>query len=153
MTKKKTTKQNNALLNVFLSIGIIALGVMLYALIMRSFTPHIDPVREENPGKLLGDIIQVEVRNGCGISGLAADLTDFLRRQGYDVVEVGDYESFDIEYTIVYDRSGNREAALALARSMGLPEDRVLQELRPEFYLDASVVIGRDYEQFAPFKP
>ena len=152
MAKKKTTKQNNLLLNVFLVIATLALGVMLYALLMRSFSPKVDPVRSDNPQALLGDIIQVEVRNGCGISGLAAELTDYLRRQGFDVVEVGDYNSFDVEYTMVYDRSGNREAALALARSLGLPEDRVLQELRPEFYLDASVVIGLDYNQYDPFR-
>ena len=125
---------------------------LLYAFVARSFFPAETPLREDNPGALVGDIIQVEVRNGCGVTGLAAELRAHLRRTGFDVVAVGDHTSFDQAKTIVVDRVGNPEAARKVAAALGLPEDRVVEEIRADYFLDASVIIGQDYASWEPFK-
>lgn len=135
--------------------AIFVLGVLVialtYSLVTRVLTPRVDPVRESNAGELVGEIIQVEVRNGCGVSGLAASTTLFLRDHGFDVVEVGDYESFDVARSKVIDRVGDLASARKVAAVLGIPEDRVEEDIRPEFYLDVSVVVGRDYETLRPF--
>lgn len=137
------------------SAAIVVFGVLVlalaYSLVTRVLAPRVDPVREENTGQLVGEIIQVEVRNGCGVAGLAARTTLFLRDHGFDVVEVGDYESFDVALSKVVDRVGDLASARKVAAVLGIPEDRVEQDIRPEYYLDASVVIGRDYEALRPF--
>jgi hypothetical protein len=147
--------QRTGLSNILFNVLLVALGlvviVLLYAFVSRSFTSSTDPTRAANPGDLVGDIIQVEVRNGCGVTGLAAEMTQFLRGEGFDVVEVGDYTSFDEPKTLVIDRVGNLEAAQQVAASLGLPEDRVIQEIREGYFLDASVVIGLDYATLPPF--
>ncbi len=139
------------LMNSALAVLALVLLVLVYGLATRFITPRVDPVRESNPAHLVGEIIQVEVRNGCGISGVAAETTMFLRRHGFDVVEVGDYSSFEEEYSLVIDRVGDRASALKVANVMGIPEERVVQEIRLDYYLDASVVIGKDYENLRPF--
>lgn len=96
------------------------------------------------------EIIQVEVRNGCGIDGLAGVMTQFLREHGYDVVEVGDYEAFNVARSMVIDRVGNLETARKVAEELGIRQ--VEQDIRPEYFLDASVVIGLDYKTLRPFK-
>lgn len=135
--------------------AILVLGafvvILAYGLVTRVMAPRVDPLRESNAGQLVGEIIQVEVRNGCGVSGLAARTTLYLRDSGFDVVEVGDFESFDVAYSKVIDRVGDLASARKVAAVLGIPEDRVEQEIRPEYYLDASVVIGRDYETLRPF--
>ncbi len=142
----------NALMNVALvALGLVVL-VLLYALATRSFLPRTDPAREANPAGLVGDIIQIEVRNGCGEDGLAGEMTQFLREAGFDVVEMGDHTSFDEVHTRVIDRVGDPESAKKVALALGLTEDRVVQEIRPEYYLDASVIIGRDYVTLPPFR-
>lgn len=137
------------------SVVIVVLGlvvaVLAYSLVTRVLAPRVDPVRESEAGQLVGEIIQVEVRNGCGISGLAGRTTRFLRDNGFDVVEVGDYESFDVDRSMVIDRVGDPASARKVAAVLGIPEDRVEQDIRPDYYLDASVVIGRDYETLRPF--
>lgn len=133
------------------ALGVVAV-VLIYGLATRFLTPRADPVRESNPGDLVGDIIQVEVRNACGVAGLAADATRYLRRHGFDVVEVGDYTSFDEEHSFVIDRVGDPASAAKVARAMGIPEERVIQEIRLDYYLDASVVLGLDYENLHPFR-
>lgn len=139
------------LMNSALAVLALILMVLVYGLATRFFTPRVDPVREANPAQLVGEIIQVEVRNACGISGLAAETTMFLRRHGFDVVEVGDYSSFDEEHSLVIDRVGDLASAMKVAHAMGIREDRVVQDIRLDYYLDASVVIGKDYENLRPF--
>ena len=150
----------NALLNVALLGGGLAVLVLLYGLAARTFlTPRTDPARDLPPdssaatsAQLLGDVIQVEVRNGVGESGLAEAVTRYLRRRGFDVVESGNWASFDEAETVVIDRVGNPEAARRVAQALGLPRERVREERHAELYLDASVVIGRDYHTLPPFQ-
>ncbi len=97
------------------------------------------------------DIYQVEIRNGAGAKGAAQALRSYLIAKGYDVVEVGNHPSFDVEKTEVVDRVGNLNIAHEVAASLGLAKDHVRQEQRREFYLDASVIIGKDYLMLPPF--
>ncbi|QXD17156.1 LytR C-terminal domain-containing protein [Rhodocaloribacter litoris] len=151
MSKASTTR-GGAWLNVALVVAGAALLLLLYALVARFLFPRTDPVREANPAGLVGEIIQVEVRNGCGVSGLAAQAMHYLRDHGFDVVEVGDHTSFDEAHSFVVDRVGDLEAARKVAHALGIPESRVRQEIRPDYYLDASVVIGKDYATLKPFR-
>lgn len=141
----------NLLLNIALMGAGLAVLVLLYGFATRTFTPRTAPVREENPSRLPGDVMQVEVRNGAGTAGVASAVTRYLRRRGFDVVESGNYSSFDQQETLVLDRVGNPEAARRLANALGLPVDRIRDEPRAELYLDASVIIGHDYASLAPF--
>lgn len=139
----------------FTNVALVVLGlavlILVYALVTRTLTPRVDPVREANPAGLVGDIIQVEVRNACGADGVAGTTTQFLRQHGFDVVEVGDHESFDLETSTVVDRVGDIETARKIAAALGIDEAHVVQDVQPNYYLDASVLIGRDYKHLAPF--
>ncbi len=159
MSKRKRGVRGS-LLNLALVVVGLAAAVLLYAFVAGSFldskatasrSRSINPVREVNPADLVGEIIQIEVRNGCGVPGLAARLTEYLRDRGFDVVNTGNYRSFGQEKTVVFDRVGNPAAAHKVAEALGLPASRVEQAIRPELYLDASVVIGADYETLKPF--
>ncbi|ARA94596.1 MAG: LytR family transcriptional regulator [Bacteroidetes bacterium] len=138
-----------------LNVALVLLGlltlVLLYALVTRAFTPRVDPGREDNPAHLVGEIIQVEVRNACGIDGLAAETTRYLRRRGFDVVEVGDHTSFDLEHSLVVDRVGDPAAAQKVANALGISADYIVQDINLDYYLDASVLIGKDYASLTPF--
>lgn len=150
------TKAKFGLAGVLLNVSIVVLGstsiLLLYSLVARSFLPRTDASREANPAGLQGDIMQVEVRNGCGVAGLAGTATLFLRERGFDVVEVGDYVRFDVEHSTVIDRVGDPAAARKLAAAMGIDEERITQDVRPDLYLDATVIVGKDYEVLRPFR-
>ncbi len=128
------------------AIAVLGLFVLVLAY---SFVTRVTTLPDQEDGAVR-DIIQVEVRNGCGIGGLAGVMTLFLREHGYDVVEVGDYESFDVPRSMVIDRVGNLETARKVAEELGI--EQVEQDIRSEYFLDASVVIGLDYETLRPFK-
>jgi hypothetical protein len=144
-------KSPSWLLRLFVMSAVLLVGVIGYSLIQRMSDREPDVVREARPAHLIGEIIQVEVRNACGVPGVAAQTRSFLRGYGFDVVEVGDYSDLDVEKSMVIDRGGDLAAAQKVARAMGIPEDRVVQEIRESYYLDASVIVGLDYQQLRPF--
>ena len=82
----------------FLSVLLIAL---LVALVTRLIYPRIFNERSEQQSQLISEIIQLEVLNGCGISGIANQYTSVLRSNGFDVVETGNFDHFNLEETIV----------------------------------------------------
>ena len=97
-------------------------------------------------------ILQIEVLNGCGVSGIANTFTDYLRSRGIDVVKTDNYESFNVVKTVVIDRQGNKANALRIAKVLGFGEDRILQEVSDVYLIDGSVIIGMDYQQLPSWK-
>ena len=99
-----------------------------------------------------GGTLQIDVQNGCGVSGIADKFTEYLRSKGFDVVEMGNFSTQDIKTTMVIDRAGNMKNAKRVAQSLGVSEKFVIQQMNKNYFLDATVVIGKDYEELLPFK-
>ena len=89
----------------------------------------------------------MEVLNGCGESGIANNFTNLLRSNGFDVVEVGNFERFDVENTFVISRSSSFNNAKRVADALGVSEENIIREESEDFYLDVTVVLGKDYQQ------
>jgi len=87
--------------------------------------------------------VSVEVLNGSGEAGAAAAVTEALRHAGFDVKTFGNAATFDHDSTLVVDRSGREGAARSVADALGV--SAVLSEPRPKLYLDATIILGRDW--------
>ncbi|MFA6457186.1 MAG: LytR C-terminal domain-containing protein [Bacteroidota bacterium] len=96
--------------------------------------------------------LQINVLNGCGVSGVGSTMTTFCRKSGYDVVEMGNYRTFDVEHSIVIDRSGKMSEAVRLADVLGIQRANVVQQFSNDQMVSASVVIGKDYQSLTPWK-
>jgi hypothetical protein len=92
------------------------------------------------------------VLNGCGASGIGQKMTSLLRASGYDVVEMGNYKTFDVKQTLVIDRSGNIDVARKLASDLGIDPKNVVQEISPEYFVTASVILGKDFKALHGWK-
>ena len=104
---------------------------------------HTDRINSETI--LISEVIQVQVLNGAGEPGLASRFTTALRNSGFDVVETGNFETFNVQESFVIDRIGNLENARRVARALGIAENNIIREISLGFYLDATVVIGADH--------
>ena len=91
--------------------------------------------------------IQVEILNGCGVAGIGESFTQYLRKSGFDVIQTGNYISFDVMNTIIIDRKGNIQNAIAVADSLGAGASAVIQQVNKDYFLDVSVIIGKDYKK------
>jgi hypothetical protein len=140
---------------VLLNLTSLILGVVILVFVAsgldKGCTDPVDPMRGSSPSDLIGDYIQVEVLNGCGESGLASTMTDYLRARRFDVVKNGNHTTFDVPETRVLNRVKNPRAAHEVARALGLAETSIIEQLDSGLYVEASVLIGCDYESVAPF--
>lgn len=104
---------------------------------------------EFDPGRVkLEPRIRVEVLNAAGKAGLARQVMDRLRAEGFDVVYFGNAEAFGRDSSEVLDRVGKPAAARRVADALDI--ERVRTELDSALYLDVTVVLGQDW---APAEP
>jgi hypothetical protein len=141
----------NLFLNTGLVVAAVVAAILVYALYARVTVERPDPRRLDEAGRKTGDYIQVEVFNGCGQEGVAKRFRDHFVELGFDVVGVDNYSRMDVAETMIVDRAGNLEAARQVALALGVPESRIVQEIRPDYFLDVMVVIGLDYAELTPY--
>ncbi|QQS37058.1 MAG: LytR C-terminal domain-containing protein [Ignavibacteriales bacterium] len=147
MIKSKST-------NIFLNTIIVLLGLivlfLLYSLVTK-LNPGTSDITEDEKNKA-SLIVQLEVLNGCGMPGAAEKFTDYLRSKNFDVVHTGNYRSFDIDNTMVIDRAGNKANAEKVADALGIEKKFIIQQINNDYFLDVSLVIGKDFNQLNPNK-
>jgi hypothetical protein len=86
--------------------------------------------------------IRVQVRNASGIPGAAAEVTEYLRDAGFDVVDFGNADESDRPQTVVVDRLGSPARAREVAAALrGVP---IESGIDTTLYLDVTVLVGRD---------
>jgi hypothetical protein len=136
--------------NGFILIFAAAVVVMVWSFVSRTFIDP--PVKPETVQGGIQHTIQLDVLNGSGVSKVSQRFTDYLRARGFDVVEMGNYKDSKVEKTRVIDRVGTSTAAQQVAEALGIPKERVVQEIDRNSYLDVSVVIGKDFRLLKPLK-
>lgn len=112
---------------------------------------RIEVVEEVNE-EVASEIIQIEVLNGCGVTGIADRFTDYLRSKDFDVVNTGNHKSFEIAETMVIDRIGNLANAKKVAEALGIQRDKPFTQLNSDYFLDVTIIIGKDYYTLTPVK-
>lgn len=142
---EKSSQSSHSVLNAVIGFLGLLLFLLVIGLFSRVIYPRIETQRSENQPQLIGDVIQVEVLNGAGVSGLASQFTSTLRNNGFDVVQTGNFDNFDMAKTIVISRSFDTSNADRVARALGISEENILVEASDDFYLDATIVIGSDF--------
>jgi hypothetical protein len=130
------------LLNVVIGILLLAVGYLSHDWI-RGGSPA---AGQEEGRKRAQRVVQLDILNGCGVSGAAARFTDFLRTCGFDVVEARNYKTFNIPRTLVVDRVGDLAAARQVAAAIGVSQKNIIQQINPDYFVDVSVIIGEDYQ-------
>jgi len=150
MSKKASRSRNAAINLAILLLGVVAVGLLASGLLKGCSSP-VNPERVADTSGLVGDVIQLEVLNGCGQDGLASGMQEYLRTRGFDVVASGNYESFGVSETQIFDRIGDGSAAMEVAKALGLDRNSIKSEPDPGLYVDASVVVGCDYASIPPF--
>jgi hypothetical protein len=136
--------------NVFFNFTILLLSVVIIFLTY-SIIEKVDYFRDNNDDKENVGVnkkpVQLEVLNGCGVNGVAEKFTDYLRAGNFDVVNIGNYRSFDIDHSLLIDRTGNMSNAFKIASTLGIEKNNIIQQVNKEYFLDVTLVIGKDYKK------
>ncbi len=142
-----TNSKNNLFLNAAIGFLSVLLITLVVALFFRFLLPRISNARSDINQELVSTVIQLEVLNGCGVPGIASTFTSALRNNGFDVVDSGNFERFDVQKSFVISRSNSTDNAKQVAAALGINEENIITEASPDYYLDVTVVIGNDFNQ------
>jgi hypothetical protein len=135
-------------LNVLIGLLVVIVGYLSYSLLSRHVLQP--PVDAGKAGVAPGEIIQIDVLNGSGLQGVASSCTSYLRARGFDVVEMHNYKTTDLVESLVIDRVGNTANAEKVAYALGIKKKNIIQQLSQDYYVDVSVVLGKDFESLKP---
>lgn len=103
---------------------------------------------------VFGPRVRVEVLNGGGRDGMARSATGVLRDAGFDVVEVGNWQTSDEPGSFVLNRGGSLDGARRVADALGVRDVRSVAEGEANLYADVTVVLGREWSpEMAPASP
>ncbi|RPI73208.1 MAG: LytR family transcriptional regulator [Ignavibacteriales bacterium] len=152
-SEKDSANKNSRSVNIFLNLVIVLLAGLVIFLSFSLLTKISALAFNEDETDLnkTPKIIQLEVLNGCGITGIAEKFTNYLRKENFDVVQVGNYSSYDINNTLVVDRTGNKTNAAKVAEAIGVDSKNIIQQINNDYFLDVSVIIGKDFNRLKPF--
>ncbi len=153
---KKNAHNEPSILNLALNITIFVLSaivIYLFFILVQNLLGDENAAESDIKRKYVPtEIIQAEVLNGCGVSGLADIFKDYLRSKKIDVVSTANYQNFDVLETFIVDRIGDKEKAYYVADLLGIKKKNVITRINRDYFLDMSIVIGKDYLQLKPLR-
>lgn len=65
-------------------------------------------------------------------------------------MRLGNYRSFEIENSIVIGRNEKIRNAEKVATVVGLNHENIIQQINPEYLLDVTFILGKDYKNLIP---
>lgn len=145
-------KKSIALLQGLSIVSLLTINLYLLYSLVSTVIPLISETDKPLQLDSIKTNLQVEVLNGCGVSGIADKLKEFLRENSIDVVNIGNYQSFNIEKSIIIDRTGRINKAQLVAEVLGLNDSNIIQQINKEYLLDITIILGKDYSQLIPLK-
>ena len=92
------------------------------------------------------ELVRIEILNGTGQPGVAAQTRDLLQSQGYQVVAIGDADRSDYGRTLIINYGVPDEVVTKVGADLELdPNLSSLQGLNISAPVDVRIVVGRDF--------
>lgn len=122
-------------------VGIVLIGLVAIA-VNTQWQPQ-KPIAS-SPQKTFHDI-RIEILNGCGKDGIATQLGNQLREYGFDVMTLGNADSYAFPETLVIDRVGKMHYAKQVADILGT--QNLIQQITPDPFRieEVTIIVGRDH--------
>ena len=152
---KSRSQKISSLLLWFLVLGAASIVILLgWQFVNRMWVkPPVSSTRERTDMLVkAGEHIQVNIMNGSGTANVARIFTDFLRARKFDVVEMTNYKEKNVEHTFIIDKVSDSASAQKIAYALGISTMRITHEPDSNAFVDAAVIIGKDYINTSPMK-
>lgn len=96
--------------------------------------------------------LKIQVHNGCGVNGIATKISNNLTYQNYQVVDKGNADHWNYEYTVLIDLKGDldEKSVEKLRKDIGIQKEDVIP-IREESEADVRLIIGKDYQSLKIF--
>ena len=96
--------------------------------------------------------IKVEILNGCGIKGIAARASEFLRSEHrIDVIRSDNADKYDYSKTIIIGRNEDLEKILSVSKAFDISinnKNRIQHVPDETLGVDVTIILGKDINSF-----
>jgi LCP family protein required for cell wall assembly len=88
------------------------------------------------------------IHNGTPTGSLANRTANYLREQGFRIIQYGPVETnrFDYEHTIIIDYTGNPNTVRQLQQLLNVSDEQIDYKPNPDSQIDVTVILGADYQ-------
>ena len=86
------------------------------------------------------------MQNGTAQQELAAGAADYLRDQGFEVIQFGPADRADYPRTVIVDYTGKTYALMVLTEIFNVADENIRQSLNLKSDVDIRVIIGADFQ-------
>ena len=161
--KSGVKKKQRFNLKEFFTVPIIILSVLTFIFIIsfiyqlnkkdESRTSIVDLeklLRKNSYEQKTGHRIQIEVLNGCGERFVAKMYQDFLRYEGFDVMDTRNSNS-KYKNTTIYIHRGDIKMATYLSSVIGINDSLILKDIDESLMFDLTLVLGDDYSDLISY--
>jgi hypothetical protein len=115
----------------------------------RKFSSMIPKTESE---KLTGYKIQVSIENGCGKSGIAKLYTNFLRKNGYDVIDYKNADNFDYKNTeLIFHKRDYSVYSNEIIDLLKINSEFVSYNYSENSYYQITLILGQDYNKISSY--
>ena len=87
----------------------------------------------------------IEVLNGAAQAGIAQNTADYLLKNGFNVVSVGNADRYNYDTTIIYDYSGHYYTTRWLSETFKVPAQGIVALRDPNSTVDVRLIVGGDF--------
>ena len=102
---------------------------------------------------LAGYKIQVSIENGCGKSGIAKLYTNFLRKNGYDIIDFKNSDNFDYKNTqLIFHKRDYSVYANEIIDLLKIKPEFVNYNYNESNYYQITLILGEDYNKIDSYK-
>lgn len=141
------TSKNKSLFFIIISVILFVFASFLIYSILNTFGLF-DKDEAQTKPQNVQQLVQIEVLNGCGVTGIGDRFTDLIREKGFDVVNTGNYISFEIDKTFIIERLGKLETAYKVADSLNIDKRMIINQINKDYFLDLTIVVGKDFNNY-----
>lgn len=104
-----------------------------------------------NHRRVPGESAKIEVLNGAGVPGLAAQMAALLKEQGFEVVAIENADRGDYAETLIIDYANNTQTVALLAQLLNVAERNIRKETSGQSGAgNLRIIVGRDFVVPAP---
>ena len=155
MNKSRISKINPTIFILTL-IFILFVGSFIYEIKLGDDSTKRHPnlgnlLKKNSYEKETGHRINLEIKNGCGQKNIAFMYKNFLREEGFDVMDTKNAKSFDHDFSKVLLHRGDIQMAHNLSNLMGINDSLIKINHNDNLMLDLTLIIGKDFNQLSSY--
>ena len=116
------------------------------------FRPNLEKLLKKNSyEKNTGHRITLAIQNGCGENNIAFMYKNFLREEGFDVIESKNAPNFNYKLSKIISHVDNIKIANYLSKLMGVNDSLITINKNDNLAFDVTLIIGKDFDKLSSY--